>query len=455
MSRIPANSPYAPPHVRTVDEDGHPISIETPRLSRGLTVMQSPVSGNYTNPLATMQGIIGGQNRRRFTNDVIQRTADANRALYLSPDRQKTAAIDNQRREMNLVTNRGRSKFMKDRDNRIRAQIQEKNAGKDERRKLQEVERDLNQLESDLREDRRMMDDLQEQDARRKERDAIETGPLAPEDYPFDPPTNAIPAGMEPRPMPMEDEQDLAISPIESIDPVAKARAEYEQALADKEQFEIDQAYARQAQIDAGVYERRNARLAQEEEARRRYEEPTYFESLYDRFTGANAPVLGRDVQGGAPGMFGVDAFNNAAYYPAKYVGNPILNMFGLGVENSELDSYVSNRNEQGGMYSVPINPAAGGLQMAAQAPRATYRGVSTTPIRPNAPRLNPAPQARPAPTRALPFPTQAPRPVVHPPSYTIRGADGSLKTITTESLMPAQIDKLRLRSIMDGLFDG
>ena len=97
MPRIPANSPYAPPHVRTVDEYGNAISIPT-----GRTVMQSPVSGNYTNPLAMMQALMGGQAQRRFSDPVIQATADANRALNLTRDPQRTAAIDARRREMRV-----------------------------------------------------------------------------------------------------------------------------------------------------------------------------------------------------------------------------------------------------------------------------------------------------------------------------------------------------------------
>tara|TARA_R100001086_G_scaffold230002_2_gene150142 strand:+ start:1485 stop:1976 length:492 start_codon:yes stop_codon:yes gene_type:complete len=68
----------------------------------GRTVMQSPVSGNYTNPLAIMQALMGGQAQRRFSDPVIQATADANRALNLPRDPQRTADIDARRREMRV-----------------------------------------------------------------------------------------------------------------------------------------------------------------------------------------------------------------------------------------------------------------------------------------------------------------------------------------------------------------
>ena len=195
MPRIPANSPYAPPHVRAFDEDGNPISIQT-----GRTVMQSPVSGNYTNPLAMMQGIIGGQNRRRFTNDVIQRTADANRALYLSPDRQRTSAIDDRRREMNLVTNRGRTERQKERDEIYRNQARQRNEDKKTARKERAAK--------------------EEQRAAKEEQAAMEMGPEYPTPLPYpapsnesllvgpEAPTNEIPEGMEYVP-PMEEDPDL------------------------------------------------------------------------------------------------------------------------------------------------------------------------------------------------------------------------------------------------------
>jgi len=154
---IPANSPDAPPNIRGRDLDGNPISylIEQPNP----TVMRSAVSGNYTNPLAMLQQMMS---RPRYMSDAMRATANANRlinsGISLTPDAGRTRGIDARRREMNLVTNRGRTEGQRKRDNIYRNQAIQRNSNKNELRELKKldllaasIERDLEQLEREAK----------------------------------------------------------------------------------------------------------------------------------------------------------------------------------------------------------------------------------------------------------------------------------------------------------------
>ena len=99
---------------------------------------------NDTNPLSTVDAILRGIQERaaRSSNAVIEATNRANQRLNLQRDPVRTKAIDDRRREMNVVSQRGRTEGSKRRSEDFRNKVRARNKAKADAKAAERAELD-------------------------------------------------------------------------------------------------------------------------------------------------------------------------------------------------------------------------------------------------------------------------------------------------------------------------